>query len=142
MSGKRIIFGTEAREKIRRGVDTLADAVKVTLGPLGRNVAFEKPFGSPVITKDGVTVAKEIKTMLYFPKFFQPVSSKIKGKNEKGEDFEIKVSDLLKTLNDTKNKLDNLEKRLYSVTKFGGFAIDGQIILGTSAKRARYFVGR
>ena len=60
MSGKRIVFGTEAREKIRRGVDTLADAVKVTLGPLGRNVAFEKPFGSPVITKDGVTVAKEI----------------------------------------------------------------------------------
>lgn len=57
---KRIIFGSEAREKIRRGVDTLADAVKVTLGPRGRNVAYEKAFGSPAITKDGVTVAKEI----------------------------------------------------------------------------------
>ena len=60
MSGKRILFGAEAREKIRRGVDALADAVKVTLGPKGRNVAYAKSFGSPAITKDGVTVAKEI----------------------------------------------------------------------------------
>ena len=60
MAGKRIVFGVEAREKIRKGVDILADAVKVTLGPRGRNVAFEKSFGSPIITKDGVTVAKEI----------------------------------------------------------------------------------
>lgn len=60
MSGKKIVFGADAREKIRKGVDTLADAVKVTMGPRGRNVAFEKSFGSPVITKDGVTVAKEI----------------------------------------------------------------------------------
>ena len=60
MSGKRIVFGVEARGKIRDGVDILADAVKVTLGPRGRNVAFERSFGAPVITKDGVTVAKEI----------------------------------------------------------------------------------
>ncbi len=60
MAGKRILFGAEAREKIRRGVDTLADAVKVTLGPRGRNVAYDRAFGSPSITKDGVTVAKEI----------------------------------------------------------------------------------
>ena len=57
---KRIVFGTDAREKIRKGVDTLADAVKVTLGPLGRNVVLERSYGAPVITKDGVTVAKEI----------------------------------------------------------------------------------
>lgn len=60
MSSKKIVFGADAREKIRRGVDILADTVKVTLGPKGRNVAFERSFGSPVITKDGVTVAKEI----------------------------------------------------------------------------------
>jgi chaperonin GroEL len=60
MSAKRILFGAEAREKIRKGVDILADTVKVTLGPKGRNVVFEKSFGSPIITKDGVTVAKEI----------------------------------------------------------------------------------
>lgn len=60
MAGKRILFGMEAREKIRQGVDILADAVKVTLGPRGRNVAYDKSFGSPAITKDGVTVAKEI----------------------------------------------------------------------------------
>jgi len=60
MSAKRITFGTEAREKIRKGVDKLADTVKVTLGPRGRNVIFERSYGSPTITKDGVTVAKEI----------------------------------------------------------------------------------
>jgi len=57
---KKIFFNTEARDKIKRGVDTLADAVKVTLGPRGRNVVIDKKFGSPSITKDGVTVAKEI----------------------------------------------------------------------------------
>jgi chaperonin GroEL len=57
---KQIIFDTEARDKLKRGVDTLANAVKVTLGPKGRNVIIDKKFGSPAITKDGVTVAKEI----------------------------------------------------------------------------------
>src|SRR5205085_5787269 len=60
MSAKEIIFDTRAREAILRGVNTLADAVKATLGPRGRNVVIEKSFGSPTITKDGVTVAKEI----------------------------------------------------------------------------------
>ena len=57
---KQIIFGDKARAKILEGVNTLADTVKVTLGPKGRNVALEKSFGSPTITKDGVSVAKEI----------------------------------------------------------------------------------
>ncbi|TAJ32927.1 MAG: chaperonin GroEL [Reyranella sp.] len=60
MSAKEVKFSAEAREKMLRGVDTLADAVKVTLGPKGRNVVIEKSFGAPRITKDGVTVAKEI----------------------------------------------------------------------------------
>ena len=60
MAGKKIIFDAQAREKLRKGIDTLSDAVKVTLGPRGRNVAFEKSYGSPTITKDGVSVAKEI----------------------------------------------------------------------------------
>lgn len=60
MASKKIVFGGSAREKIRKGVDTLADAVKVTLGPRGRNVIYQTQFGSPKITKDGVTVAKEI----------------------------------------------------------------------------------
>ncbi len=60
MSAKKILFGQEARQKILDGVNKLADTVKVTLGPKGRNVVIEKPFGSPIITKDGVTVAKEI----------------------------------------------------------------------------------
>ncbi|MBM3618452.1 MAG: chaperonin GroEL [Alphaproteobacteria bacterium] len=57
---KELRFGTEAREQVLRGVDILADAVKVTLGPKGRNVVIEKSFGAPRITKDGVSVAKEI----------------------------------------------------------------------------------
>ena len=60
MAAKMIEFNTEARESIRRGVKILAQAVKVTLGPSGRNVVIEKSFGSPTVTKDGVTVAKEI----------------------------------------------------------------------------------
>jgi chaperonin GroEL len=60
MAAKDVKFGGEAREKLLRGVDILADAVKVTLGPKGRNVVIEKSFGAPRTTKDGVTVAKEI----------------------------------------------------------------------------------
>jgi chaperonin GroEL len=57
---KQIVYGEESRQSILRGVNSLADAVKVTLGPKGRNVVLDKKFGSPTITKDGVTVAKEI----------------------------------------------------------------------------------
>mgnify|MGYP001609593093 FL=1 len=60
MAAKEIAFGQRARNSILNGVNVLADAVKVTLGPRGRNVVIEKSFGSPTITKDGVTVAKEI----------------------------------------------------------------------------------
>ncbi len=60
MAAKMIVYGAKAREHMLNGVNTLANAVKVTLGPKGRNVIFEKSFGSPSVTKDGVTVAKEI----------------------------------------------------------------------------------
>ncbi len=60
MAAKMIAYGSEAREMMLKGVNTLADAVKVTLGPKGRNVVLEKSFGAPNVTKDGVTVAKEI----------------------------------------------------------------------------------
>src|SRR3712207_2915391 len=60
MAAKDVKFSSDARDKMLRGVDILADAVKVTLGPKGRNVLMEKSFGAPRITKDGVAVAKEI----------------------------------------------------------------------------------
>src|ERR1700738_687954 len=60
MAAKQIAFDQEAREAMRRGVSKLARAVKITLGPKGRNVILQKSFGSPTVTKDGVTVAKEI----------------------------------------------------------------------------------
>src|SRR5262245_66003654 len=60
MAAKDVKFSGDARERMLRGVDTLANAMKVTLGPKGRNVVLDKSFGAPRITKDGVTVAKEI----------------------------------------------------------------------------------
>src|SRR5712664_3266368 len=60
MAAKQIVHGEESRQAILRGVNKLADTVKITLGPKGRNVVLDKKYGSPTITKDGVTVAKEI----------------------------------------------------------------------------------
>src|ERR1700747_3759612 len=60
MAAKEVRFHTDARDKMLRGVDVLANAVRVTLGPKGRNVVLDKSFGAPRISKDGVTVAKEI----------------------------------------------------------------------------------
>src|SRR3954465_12821857 len=60
MSGKQLYYSEEARRKLKRGVDILARAVGVTLGPRGRNVIIDRKFGAPTITKDGVSVAKEI----------------------------------------------------------------------------------
>ena len=57
---KQIVHGEDSRQAILRGINVLANAVKITLGPKGRNVVLDKKFGSPLITKDGVTVAKEI----------------------------------------------------------------------------------
>ena len=57
---KEIIYGEEARKALQSGIDQLADTVKITLGPKGRNVVLDKKFGSPLITNDGVTIAKEI----------------------------------------------------------------------------------
>lgn len=57
---KQVIFGRDSRDKMLEGIDILANAVKVTLGPKGRNVVLEKAYGSPLITNDGVTIAKEI----------------------------------------------------------------------------------
>src|SRR3970040_1828158 len=60
MAAKELHFNTDARAALKRGVDQLAQAVKVTLGPKGRNVVIDRKFGSPTVTKDGVTVAKEV----------------------------------------------------------------------------------
>ena len=60
MAAKEVKFGDDARQRMMKGVNVLADAVKVTLGPKGRNAVLEKSFGAPTITKDGVSVAKEI----------------------------------------------------------------------------------
>src|SRR5206468_2211137 len=76
---KQIVHGEESRQAILRGVNVLADAVKVTLGPKGRNVVIDKKFGSPTITKDGVTVAKEIELKDKLDRFSKPVSGEMIG---------------------------------------------------------------
>ncbi|HLQ37514.1 MAG TPA: TCP-1/cpn60 chaperonin family protein, partial [Planctomycetota bacterium] len=73
MTVKKIAYDQEARERMREGVKKLARAVKVTLGPRGRNVIIEKSFGSPLVTKDGVTVAKEIE----LPQPFENMGAKL-----------------------------------------------------------------
>ena len=60
MAAKQVLFGDDARSKMVRGINVLANAVKVTLGPKGRNVVLERAFGGPTVTKDGVSVAKEV----------------------------------------------------------------------------------
>ena len=88
MSAKELQFSIDARARLKRGVDALAEAVKITLGPKGRNVVIDKKFGSPTITKDGVTVAKEKPTQ-------GEVLAVGPGRIEKGEriPMEVKVGD-------------------------------------------------
>jgi chaperonin GroEL len=69
MAAKDVRFGDDVRQKMVKGVNTLANAVKVTLGPKGKNVVLERSFGAPTITKDGVSVAKEIELEDKFEKW-------------------------------------------------------------------------
>src|SRR5437870_6981603 len=66
MSAKQLVFDAQARRQLKTGIDALANAVKVTLGPRGRNVAIDKKWGAPTITNDGVTIAKEIELEDHF----------------------------------------------------------------------------
>mgnify|MGYP000016616437 FL=1 len=77
---KDIKFSSDARAAMVRGVDTLADTVKVTLGPKGRNVVLEKAFGSPLITNDGVTIAKEIELEDHFENMGAKLVSEVASK--------------------------------------------------------------
>ena len=78
---KDIKFSSDARSAMVRGVDILADTVKVTLGPKGRNVVLEKSFGSPLITNDGVTIAKEIELEEHFENMGAKLVSEVASKS-------------------------------------------------------------
>ena len=73
---KQILFNEEARRSLERGVNALADAVKVTLGPKGRNVVLEKKFGAPTITNDGVTIARDIRLKTWAHSWLKKYPSK------------------------------------------------------------------
>jgi co-chaperonin GroES (HSP10) len=112
MSAKLIQFGTDARAKMLNGINILADAVKVTLGPKGRNVVIDKSFGSPRTTKDGVTVAKEK------PQEGEVVAVGPGAKNENGKvsAMDVKIGDivLFGKWSGTEVKIDGKE---YSIMK-------------------------
>ena len=77
---KKIIFNEEAKRKLKKGVDTVADAVKVTIGPRGRNVVFDKGYGAPTITNDGVSIAKEITLSDKFENMGAEIAKEVAGK--------------------------------------------------------------
>ena len=99
MGAKLIEHGAKARELMMQGVDILADAVKVTLGPKGRNVVIDKSYGAPRVTKDGVTVAKEIE----LHNKFQNVGSQPK-KRKTNKKCLSKTNNLTKSKKQTKNE--------------------------------------
>ncbi len=84
---KDIIFDLDARNGIKRGVDALANAVKVTLGPKGRNVIISKSFGAPTVTKDGVSVAKEIELENELENMGAQMVKEVASKNRGSVDF-------------------------------------------------------
>src|SRR3546814_17973755 len=89
MSAKEIRFGEDARAKMVRGVNTLANAVKATLGPKGRNFVLDKSYGAPPITKDGVSVAKEIEVADKFEKMSAQQVKAVASKTSKPTGDEI-----------------------------------------------------
>lgn len=80
---KQIIYGEEARKALQTGIDKLSNTVKITLGPKGRNVVLDKKFGSPLITNDGVTIAKEIELEDAFENMGAQLVKEVSGENQR-----------------------------------------------------------
>ena len=117
---KQIVFEEDARKALLRGIDAVADAVKVTLGPKGRNVILQKKFGAPQIVNDGVTIAKEIELQDNLEnagaQLLKEVSSKTNDKGEK-EPMEVKVGDIVLYAKyaGTDVKMDGVEYKILSI---------------------------
>ena len=122
---KQIVHGEESRQAILRGVNLLADAVKITLGPKGRNVVLDKKFGSPTITKDGVTVAKEIE-----------LKEPLENMNETGALFYV-VDKRQRRLSDVSNEFSRDSSRLQNVVNQSR---GGALAFGS--RNADYFFAR
>ena len=113
MAAKEVKFASDARARMLRGVDTLANAVKVTLGPKGRNVVIEKSFGAPRITKDGVTVAKEIELKDKFENMgAQMLREVVSKQNDKaGDDTTTPLP--ISTATSGRNTPDGMSRRIF-----------------------------
>src|ERR671913_52423 len=130
MAAKDVKFSRDARERILRGVDILADAVKVTLGPKGRNVVIDKSYGAPRITKDGVTVAKEIELKDKFENMGAPMDLK------RGIDLAVG-----KVVEDLKARSKPVEGS-NEISQVGSIAANGDTIVGEKIAEAMEKVGK
>jgi len=113
MAAKEVKFEGDARTKMQKGVDILADAVKVTLGPKGRNVIIDKSFGAPRITKDGVTVAKEIELEDKFENMGAQMVREVASKtNDEAGDGTTTAPGLI--LNNPQRRLPDEQRRMFN----------------------------
>ena len=125
MAAKEVKFSVDARDKMLRGVDILANAVKVTLGPKGRNVVLDKSFGAPRITKDGVTVAKEK------PQQGEVVAVGPGGRDEAGKliPIDVKTRDrvLFGKWSGTEVKIDGVEYLIMKESDIMGVLLETEV---------------
>src|SRR5215210_3921921 len=145
MAAKDVKFSRDARERILRGVDILADAVKVTLGPKGRNVVIDKSFGAPRITKDGVTVAKEIE----LKNKFENMGAQMVREGAKSVAAGMNAMDLKRDIEVAVTKVvEDLKKRSKPVagsneiSQVGSIAANGDTIVGEKIAEAMEKVGK
>src|SRR5215207_8592066 len=132
MAAKDVKFSSDARDKMLRGVDILADAVKVTLGPKGRNVVIEKSFGAPRITKDGVTVAKEIELADKFENMGAQMVREVASKSS-----DLAVAAAVKDITGRARKVASSE----GIAQVGTFTANGDTEIGEMIAHAMQKVG-
>src|SRR6478752_4012423 len=142
MAAKDVKFSSDAREKMLRGVDILANAVKVTLGPKGRNVVIEKSFGAPRITKDGVTVAKEIELADKFENMGAQMVREVASKtNDIAGDGTTTATVLAQAIVEDVKKRSKKISTSDEIAQVGSIAANGEREIGDMIAKAMQKVG-
>src|SRR6202020_1815515 len=139
MSAKHVKFSSDARDRMLRGVETLANAVKVTLGPKGRNVILDKSYGAPRITKDCVTVAKEIELSDKFENMGAQMVREVASKTNDlaGDGTTIAVTAVVKDIEKRAKKVQSSEE----IAQIGTIAANGDKTIGKMISDAMKKVG-
>src|SRR3954447_6199054 len=137
MAAKEVRFHSDARERMLRGVDILANAVKVTLGPKGRNVVLDKSFGAPRITKDGVTVAKEIELSDKFENMGAQMVREVASKTSDQRGVDLAVEAVVNDIKARSKKISTNEE----IAQVGTISANGEREIGEMIARAMQRVG-